>query len=383
MTWPDTLPELHLRSVTAMVFRVPIANPVVASFGTMYNRPAVVVRAEDHDGAVGWGEVWCNFPTVGAEHRARMLESLVAPLLLARSWPNPAVAFASLTAQLHVLGVQCGEPGTIAQVIAGADIALWDLTGCRLGVPLWRLFGGAPRIGVYASGINPSEPDKLAAAKREEGYRAFKLKIGFGAERDVANLHALRTLLGDATPLMVDANQAWNIETALAMLPRLAPFGLTWLEEPIRADLPWSDWQMLKAASAIPLAAGENLRGDQAFDEAVASGTLGVVQPDLGKWGGFSGCLPVARRVRDTPAWFCPHWLGGGIGLAASMHLKAAVGGAGFVEVDANDNPLREALGAPLPPVVEGDVILSDRPGLGIEPDIAGLRRFMVSLQRA
>lgn len=378
MTWPATLPELHLRSVTAMVFRVPIAHPVVASFGTMHNRPAVVVRVEDRDGVVGWGEVWCNFPTVGAEHRARMVDSLVAPLLLARSWPSPAVAFESLTAQLHVLGVQCGEPGTIAQAIAGADIALWDLTGRRLGVPLWRLFGGTPRIGVYASGINPTEPDRLAAARLADGYRAFKLKIGFGAERDGANLKALRALLGDAMPLMADANQAWDVPAALALLPGLAPFGLTWLEEPIRADLPWSDWQTLRAATPIPLAAGENLRGQPAFEAALASGALGVVQPDLGKWGGFSGCLPVARRVRDAGRWFCPHWLGGGIGLVASMHLKAAVGGDGFVEVDANDNLLREALGAPLPPVTDGTVTLSDRPGLGIAPDIAALHRYRV-----
>jgi L-alanine-DL-glutamate epimerase-like enolase superfamily enzyme len=382
MAWPDSLPELRLRSVSAMVFRVPIVTPVVASFGTMHDRPAVVVRAEDSDGAVGWGEVWCNFPTVGAEHRARMLESLVAPLLLARSWPSPVTAFEALTAQLHVLGVQCGEPGTIAQVIAGADMALWDLVGRRLGEPLWRLFGGAPRIGVYASGINPIEPDKLAAARRADGHRAFKLKIGFGAERDIANLQALRALLGDATPLMVDANQAWDVEAALSMLPLLAPFGLSWLEEPIRADLPWSDWQRLQAATSIPLAAGENLRGHQAFADAMASGTLGVMQPDLGKWGGFSGCLAVARRVRETASWFCPHWLGGGIGLVASMHLKAAVGGPGFVEVDANDNPLREALGAPLPQVVDGEVTLPEQPGLGIEPDIEGLRSYEVHLSR-
>ena len=129
-----------------MVFRVPIATPVVTSFGTMTDRPALVVRIEDADGAVGWGEVWCNFPNVGAEHRARMLENYVAPLLLARAWPDPMAAFSELTARLHVLGLQCGEPGTIAQIIAGADIALWDLTGKLLGKPLWKLLGGEPEI---------------------------------------------------------------------------------------------------------------------------------------------------------------------------------------------------------------------------------------------
>ncbi|MBW4092782.1 MAG: mandelate racemase/muconate lactonizing enzyme family protein [Proteobacteria bacterium] len=378
MNWPHDLPEIRLRDVRAMVFRVPVDKPVVTSFGMMHSRPSVVVRVEDTDGAVGWGEIWCNFPDVGAEHRARMLESYVAPALLARPWPTPAVAFDEITARLHVLGLQCGEPGTIAQIVAGADIALWDLVGRRLGEPLWKLFGGRPKIGVYASGLNPSSPEQQATAKRAEGHRAFKLKIGFGLDRDVANLRALRDLLGTGTPLMVDANQAWDAATAARMLPHLAAFDLAWLEEPIAADLPWSAWRKLAAASPIPLAAGENLRGGQAFDAALRSGALGVVQPDLGKWGGFSGCLPVGRRIRADRRLFCPHWLGGGIGLVASMHLKAAVGGAGYVEVDSNDNPLREALGSPLPAVVDGTVTLSERPGLGIEPDIDRLRRLAI-----
>jgi L-alanine-DL-glutamate epimerase-like enolase superfamily enzyme len=373
---PEDLPEIRLRRVEALLFRVPISTPVETSFGTMTNRPAVVVRVEDADGAVGWGEIWCNFPSVGAEHRARMLESYAAPLLLSRSWANPRAAFDELTARLHVLGLQCGEPGTIAQIIAGADIALWDLTGKLVGQPLWKLFGGEPAIRPYASGINPTHPERLAAAKREEGYRAFKLKIGFGAERDLANLAALRQLLGSETPLMADVNQGWDAETALSMLPQLQEFGLGWLEEPVPADTPWQVWRKLAGKAGMPLAAGENLRGEAAFEEALRSRAIGVFQPDLGKWGGFSGCVPLGRRVNAEGRLFCPHWLGGGIGLVASMHLKAAVGGPGYLEVDANENPLREALGHPAPNIVDGLITLSDAPGLGIEPALEALRPF-------
>jgi L-alanine-DL-glutamate epimerase-like enolase superfamily enzyme len=108
------LPELRLAKVGALVFRAPIATPVETSFGKMTNRPAVVVRVEDTDGAVGWGEVWCNFPTVGAEHRARMLETYLTPLLCPEHGPDPMTAFVGLTYRLHVLGLQTGEPGTIA-----------------------------------------------------------------------------------------------------------------------------------------------------------------------------------------------------------------------------------------------------------------------------
>ncbi len=371
-------PTLAVARVEAMVFRVPIERPVITSFGTMHSRPAVIVRVEDAEGAVGWGEVWCNFPDVGAEHRARLLRSAAAPLLLERPWRGPQEAFDALTRRLQVLAIQSGEEGPVAQVIAGIDMALWDLGARRLGQPLWRLLGGSAEVAVYASGLNPVEPEALAARKRAEGYRAFKLKVGFGLDRDSANLKALRDLVGSETPLMVDANQAWDADTAIDMAVAFEPFGLGWLEEPLRADAPAEDWQRVAERSPVPLAAGENIRGEEAFARAIEGQVLRVVQPDLGKWGGFSGCLDVGRRARAAGKLFCPHWLGGGVGLVASLHLKAAVGGAGYVEVDANDNPLREALGRPLPPVREGLMSLADRPGLGVEPDLAGLAPYRI-----
>lgn len=347
----------------------------------MRDRPAVFVRIEDNDGVVGWGEAWCNFPGCGAEHRARLIGTVFAPLLEGGRFSDPVAAFAELTRRTEVLALQCGEPGPIAQAIAAIDIALWDLAARRAGEPLWKLLGGAsPQVRVYASGLNPDAPQDVAAARRDEGYTAFKLKIGFGAERDVANLRALRAALGEDTELMVDANQAWSLPEALAQAPGLERFHLRWLEEPLRADRPWEEWCALAHACDIPLAAGENLAGSQAFDRALASGALGVVQPDLAKWGGFSGCLPVARKILAAGRRYCPHYLGGGIGLLASAHLLAAVGGDGLLEVDANPNPLRSALCGPLATVQGGFAALGHSPGLGIEPDLGALARWALAL---
>ena len=372
------LPEIHLAKVEALVYRAPVAEPVQTSFGTMYDRPAVLVRIEDREGAVGWGEIWCNFPGVGAEHRARVLESCVAPILLEQRWEHPSHAFEALTHRLHILAIQSGEPGTIAQAIAGVDIALWDLVGQRVNQPLWHLLGGSAQVRTYASGLSPTEPEKLAAAKRNEGYRAFKLKVGFGAARDVSNLRALRELLGPEMTQMVDANQAWTPENAVAMSHRLAEFGPVWLEEPIPADHALADWENLAKASSIPLAGGENMRGEQQFSDAIASGAFAVIQPDLGKWGGFTGCLPVAQQAISHNRMFCPHWLGGGIGLVASMQLKAIAGGPGYVEVDSNPNPLRDLFAASCLRLDEGTVTLPHRPGLGITPDIGAAHDFLV-----
>jgi D-galactarolactone cycloisomerase len=373
--FPD-FPAIRLARVEAVVLRVPIDEPVQTSFGTMFDRPAVLVRLEDEEGAVGWGEIWCNFPGVGAEHRARLLESCVAPILLRQEWRHPTDAFDEVTRALRILAIQAGEPGPLAQAAAGADVALWDLAAKRLGQPLWRLFGGGPTVHTYASGLSPTAPEVLAEEKRREGYRAFKLKVGFGAERDLDNLRHLRDMLGPDTRLMVDANQAWTLDEAAVMGCRMAECQPYWLEEPLAADAPLRHWRQLARTLPTPLAAGENLRGADTFAEAIVEGALTVIQPDLGKWGGFSGCLEVGRQALAAGRAFCPHWLGGGIGLVASMHLRAGLGEGGLVEVDSNPNPLRELLGKPMPQLVDGIVTLSDQPGLGVSPDMDAVNAF-------
>lgn len=373
--------EIHLRSLSALVYRCPVEEALVTSFGTMRDRPMVLVRAEDSDGAVGWGEIWCNFPGVGAEHRARLVQSVLAPLATSRSFRGAIEAYHWLTARTAVLAIQSGEPGPLAQAIAGIDIALWDLIARRVQEPMWRLLGGrSAEVPVYASGLNPVHPEIIAAARKCEGYTAFKVKIGFGEEQDVANLATLRAALGRDVNLMADANQGWTLEQAIGLAPRLEQFHLAWLEEPLRADRPWSDWTALRACTEIPLAAGENLVGEAAFKGAIESGAIDVMQPDIAKWGGFTGCLPIARKTVAEGLRYCPHYLGGGVGLLASGHLLAAVGGSGLLEVDANPNPLRELLCGPVRDVHNGVVTLGTAAGLGPEPDIKVLAKYAVSV---
>ena len=311
--FPDDLPAigLTLRSIDVLVYRVPLQTPVQTSFGIMHDRPAVLLRLTDDEGAQGWGEVWCNFPAVGAEHRARLVNSVLAPLAIGRHWRSPAALFQELTQRTAVLALQSGEPGPIAHGIAGLDIAAWDLVARKSGQPLWQLLGGhSDSVQVYASGLNPDAPARLAADRQAEGYRAFKLKVGFGIDRDLDNLAQLRSTLAPDAVLMVDANQAWTREQALALVPRLEPFDLAWLEEPLRADMPWYEWQSLQSVSSIALAAGENVAGFADFDTAIGSGALSVIQPDLAKWGASpaacrslaGSCTPVCVSARTTSA---------------------------------------------------------------------------------
>jgi D-galactarolactone cycloisomerase len=110
---------LRLRSLRAFVFRHLLEKPVTTSFGAIRDRPMAFVRAEDDESVVGWGEIWCNFPTVGAEHRARLVESVLAPWPLGRAFDRSSEAFAWLTEGTAVLALQPQEPGPFAQAIAG------------------------------------------------------------------------------------------------------------------------------------------------------------------------------------------------------------------------------------------------------------------------
>ncbi|TGN88652.1 mandelate racemase/muconate lactonizing enzyme family protein [Bradyrhizobium yuanmingense] len=365
-----------IRSIEAYCYRYPLAAPVVTSFGRMLNRPAVFVRAVDEDGVEGWGEAWSNFPAPGAEHRARLVNEVLAPGLVGLKFDGPVHAFEALTKGTEVLALQCGEPGPFAQAISGIDLALWDLSARRRRLPLWRLLGGqSNKIKVYASGINPGGAAQTAEAALERGHRALKLKVGFGPETDLANLTALRRIVS-AGMLACDANQGWSVTQAIEMLPRLAEFDLRWLEEPIRADRPREEWRRMRLLAKMPIAAGENISSLEAFENVLAEDILGVVQPDIAKWGGLSVCTPLARDIRTSGKTFCPHYLGGGLGLLASAHLLAGVGGDGWLEVDANDNPLRDLYCGPVLNVRDGMVELDQEPGLGITPDLSRIERY-------
>ncbi|MBR0915113.1 mandelate racemase/muconate lactonizing enzyme family protein [Bradyrhizobium japonicum] len=371
-----TTDSFTIRSIEAFCYRYPLATPVVTSFGKMLNRPAVFVRAVDEDGVEGWGEAWSNFPAPGAEHRARLVNEVLAPGLVGRRFDGPAQAFEVLSKGTDVLALQCGEPGPFAQAISGIDLALWDLSARRQRLPLWRLLGGqSRRIKVYASGINPGGAAQTAEAALARGHRALKLKVGFGAETDLANLAALRAIVG-AGMLAADANQGWSVDQALETLPRLAAFDLRWLEEPIRADRGREEWRRLRASATMPIAAGENISSVEGFKDVLAEDVLGVIQPDIAKWGGLSACAGIARDVLKAGKTFCPHYLGGGIGLLASAHLLAGIGGDGWLEVDANDNPLRDRFCGAVANVTDGTIVLGEEPGLGFTPDLSGIANY-------
>jgi D-galactarolactone cycloisomerase len=381
MTNSRQFENLSLARAEIFVFKAPCVTPVRTSFGTMDYRPSVLIRLEDKDGAYGWGEVWCNFPSGGADHRALLIGDVLLPLLATQARIVAPEVLSFLTQKTHILNIQSGEPGPLSQAIAGVDIAVWDLAARRKGRPLYSLFSQreVEKIPVYASGINPGQSLETIAESRKRGYRAFKLKVGFGNSIDLPIISRIAEQLGENEVLMLDANQAWSLPDAKEFVNKVSDFPIEWLEEPLPADRPKEDWAELSSVSPFPLAAGENIRGVKDFTSIISAGHISVIQPDACKWGGVSGCLEVARKAMEAGRRYCPHYLGGGVGLIASAHILAAAGGDGLLEVDVNSNPLREGLAMPFPEISDGFSHVPNAPGLGVEPEFEMVKKYIVS----
>jgi L-alanine-DL-glutamate epimerase-like enolase superfamily enzyme len=341
---------LHVRIV-----RVRLPVPAVTALGTMRERAALLVRIAAPDGALGWGEVFANWPPGGALHRRRLLRELFAPALEGRAFESPEAMLDHLGRATRVLRLQCDEPGPFDQCAAGLAIAAWDLVATRAGVRLAerlraRLGGPGPAadsVPAYASGIPPARLAEVVATWRARGVSAFKTMVGARWREALPALAAVRERHGAAIELMVDANQAWSIDEAIAAVRALRGLGLRWIEEPLAVDAPDDDWRRVAEAADAPIAGGENLRGDEAFDAAIALGALRVLQPDVIKWGGPIRVAAIGRRALQAGLRFCPHYLGGPVGWRASAHVLAAVGGDGMLETDAGGALLADAIGLP------------------------------------
>lgn len=360
--------DKKISRIDVWCYRVPIAKRVETSFGAMTSRPAVFVRLEDTDSAFGWGEIFANWPAAGAEHRVRLLMEDVSDLVLGHVFARPSDLFERLVRQTHIRALQCGEWGSFAHVISGLDIAFNDLLARRACLPLAQFLNPAAAMSVptYASGIHIRDADRIIEESRALGFDAFKVKVGFDLNTDIGGVKSTCATLGDRERLFTDANQAWGADDAIRFLEAIKDHNIGWLEEPLPADASAADWRRVAGSSTIPLAGGENIVGDESFEDAIGGGIFGVIQPDVAKWGGVSKCREVGLKATAEGRLYCPHFLGGGIGLAASAAVLASVEGEGLLEVDSNDNPLRGAFDLWQEGENRSHFRISDQPGIGI-----------------
>ncbi len=281
-----------------------------------------------------------------------------------------------------------GRGGTLEHVISGIDIGLWDLFGKVCRQPVSRLLGGCyrHRIKPYAS-LLFDEPDILAARLTrtvERGFRAIKLGWRpFGRRNskfDEVLVRTARETVGPDVDLLVDAGgseQFWphGYKWALRTSQMLADYDIGWFEEALPPD-DIEGFVRLRNASPVPIAGGEVLTRRQAFQPWIERGALDIVQPDVTKCGGLSEARRIAWLAYDHNVQFVSHGWNTAVGLAADLHLAAAIPVARYVEYLTPAPYIEEILTSPFELDAEGMLPIPQTPGLGIELDRDALARF-------
>jgi len=295
-----------------------------------------------------------------------------------------------------------GRRGALICAMGAIDMALWDIKGQAFGMPVASLLGDYPLKPVvpYASllptgrTLDAYRESLVDKAKRAQamGFRALKLEVcingpyshhGLQESDDhvVEIVAECRRAVGPDIVLMVDVAYAWpDARTALGVLERLAPYNLFFVETPIDID-DLDGHAFLHDHSPIPIAAGEWQNTHFEFLDLADRGKLDVLQPDVGRVGGFTEALKVARIASERGRIIVPHCWKSGIGIAASAHLAAASDCCPYIEFLPTwlaDSPLRRELVVEDLAVVDGAITLPQKPGLGITLNRDALEKFRV-----
>lgn len=371
--------KLQVESIDTHLLRIPLEQAVQTPMGPVDSTVALLVQVTLATGEKGWGEVWCNFPRFGAYHRAVIVNRVITPFLKSRSFDGPHQAFEAMHAAANVLRLQAGETGPFSAAIAGVDIALWDIVGQREKLPLWKLLGGrSDRIAVYGSLGRSHGFEPLFEQGLKRGMRAFKMRCWGDPDQHVEAYRKARTMIGPDMELMGDANSSFPPERAVEWAQKLADVNLSFLEEAMPVDSPLASWKALAASAAMPLAGGENMLDAATLTQAMDSGVYQVLQPDMTKFGGFSGVWPLARQIVARGLRYCPHMFSAAPGLMASAHLLAASNSPdGSLEYGIEFNPPRDEFVQR--EVANGAIEIGDAPGLGLTLDPDKLARYRVA----
>jgi len=330
-------------------------------------------------GVTGYGSAFTD------GHLAKAAMGQLAPLCLGETALEPE----RISEKLHQNTFWFGRGGTLTHVISAIDIALWDILGKVTGLPVSVLAGGRHRESVrpYCSLLmtEPAEMGETIARYREQGFRAFKIGWGpFGRRDDPALDEAIvaaaRAELPPGGQLLVDAGASdayWpnGLKWALRTADMLHDHGVGWFEEALVPDA-LEDFVTLRRSARLPIAGGEVLTRRQSFLPFITRGAFDIIQPDVTKVGGLSEQRRIVRMAQDFGIRYVGHGWNTALGLAADLHLAAAMPGVDLVEYIGGSPYLDDLTTEPFRLDAEGMLAIPDAPGLGIRLDPDKVARY-------
>ncbi|MGH9627048.1 MAG: mandelate racemase/muconate lactonizing enzyme family protein [Bryobacteraceae bacterium] len=288
--------------------------------------------------------------------------------------------------KMYRANIYGGRRGVAIHAMSGIDIALWDIKGKALGLPVWKLLGGGfhEKIRCYASSLFGPTPEKTGFLARrfvDQGFKAVKFgwdPMGRDAETDLALVAEARKGLGAEPDLMIDAGLVWDAKTALQRAEAFRQHHLFWLEEPLRPD-DYEGYRKLSESTSVRIAAGEEESSRQSFLELMDRGRIDIVQVDLTRCGGFTEAMKIAALAWDRGLPVANHGFTTYINVAAALHWLNSIPNALICEFVAEETTnLREFVTRQKLRAQEGYLNILQEPGLGVELDEDAIRKFRV-----
>jgi D-galactarolactone cycloisomerase len=372
---------LRITDVRAYPSSFPV-NPkdsVTLGIGRAVKRDAVIVKVSTEDALVGWGEAHHGRCPGAVAH---LVNTTMRQLVIGQD-ANDITGIWKKVYDKQLASHGMGAGACLA--LSGIDMALWDIRGKALKLPLYRLLGGRSKpIPAYAGGVSLGYQDPASLAEEAQpvvrsGYKAIKLRIGDTVGRDIERIAMVRKTFGNNLVILSDANTGYTVADARAAMPALDDLNVGWLEEPFPAH----DYRSYREAARygrLPLAAGENHYTRFEFNRVVEDGAITILQPDLSKTGGITEALRIAALASSWKLPIHPHTSMTGLNMAATIHFLAAIDNGGYFEADISKNNLfRDKLvSKPYEVDADGNVLPLEAHGIGVELDEAFLQAYPV-----
>jgi L-alanine-DL-glutamate epimerase-like enolase superfamily enzyme len=348
------------------------------------SQETLVVKVHTDTGLTGLGEVDSSSLVAKAIIEAPLSHKICRGLAECVLGQDP-FEIDRLLHRMYEGSIFYGRQGAVIQAMSGIEIALWDLVGKATQRPVYQLLGGGFRkkLRAYASilfGDTPAETERIGRELVKQGYRAVKFgwgPMGQSEESDLAQVRAARQGLGKDTELMVDAGLCWDTATAIRRARQFEPFHLTWLEEPLNPDN-LQGYARLSAQSPIRIAAGEEICDLKEFQQMMDVGGIDVVQVDVTRVGGLARSKRIGWDSSERHRLCVNHSYKTGINIAASLHFVAALPNSHYFEYCVEQGALRQTLTRQRFPVVDGDIVVPEEPGLGVELDEKVVDKYRV-----
>lgn len=376
---------MRIDYVKARWLRFPIEaeRQHVSDFGRVSSFDALLVEIATDTGIVGWGEGKNGAGSAGTYAAlAALVNDEMGPSIVGRDPRDISLIWddlyngdrAALARQRgHVLP-QLSRRGHTIAAISAIDLALWDILGKSLGVPVWRLLGGARdrRLPAYGSGgwAGPEQiGQQLCSYVAEYGVGAVKMRVGAmdGTVRAAARrVIAAREGLGPDVELMCDAHGSMTTAEAKRLCYLVRDCDLTWFEEPVGVD-DEAGLADVRRAGHIPIAAGESAYTRYDFRSLIEHRAVDVLQPDLAVCGGLTEARRIDALAVTHNLEISPHMWAGAAAVAAGLHLAAASTANRIVEFPLGYRPMLDELITEPFAIRDGHVTVPDGPGLGIE----------------